>query len=124
VRIFLQLSELDDIMPSLTPIITQSSSSSSSSSLLIEEGCPELSSSFLLRLTLSELKPTVNEPSECDMDVGISKPAVGVEERQLFSLLLAADAAGEKPREVKDSVRLTGDLRGVDPREDELPSVG
>ena len=121
VRIFLRMSELDDAMPSLTPIITQSSSSSSPSSFLIHEWCSELSDSFLLRPTLSQHRPAVKEPSECDTDDGMSETAVGVEDWWLFSLLLAA---GEKPREVIDSAWLIGDLCGVEPREDGLLCAG
>ena len=75
----------------------------------------------------------VTQLSECDVDAnddvtvlddGICDSAAGSQSWQLFSLLLATDVAGEKPRDMKDAARLTGDLCGVDPRDEELPSVG
>jgi len=116
-------------MPPLTPTIMQSSSLLS---FLSCAGWSKLSGSFLLRPRLSEL--TVTELSECGTDDandhettedndGNCDAAVASESWQLFSLLLAAEAAGEKPRDMIDSTRLSGDLCGVDPRDDELPSV-
>ena len=75
---------------------------------------------------------TAKEFSDCDNDDGndseeddwICDVAARSESWLLFSLLLAADVAGKKPRETTDAVELSGDLCGVDPRDDELPSVG
>lgn len=64
-----------------------------------------------------------NDSETTEDNDGIWDADATSESWQLFSPLLAADAAGENPREVMDATRLSGDLCGVDPRDDELPSV-